>query len=335
MVRTLQRPDGMQVALADKVAFLATEGRLDTVVETVETHLSWVFLTARRVYKLKKPVALPYVDHRALARRRSSCDKELALGRRLAADVYLDVVPMVWTPRGLALGGDGEVVEWLVAMRRLAETAMLPHALAAGTATMRDADAFGEVLARFYAGAAASAWSGDEYVRRMRGLVVAYADELVERGEPRPRIESIAARLLARCERCAARLAHRIAEGRVVDAHGDLRPEHVCLEATPVAIDPLEFDDDLRTLDAASELAFFTLECERLGAAWFAGRVVARYAAITGDAAPHELVALYRGQHALARGLIAVRRLADAPPAALPGWRAKADDYLAHAHRAA
>ena len=321
----------MSVTLADKLAFLGTPGRLDTVVDTIETHMSWVFLTARRVYKLKKPVALLYLDHRTLERRRRSCEKELVLGRRLAKGVYFDVLPLVVTPRGLALGGEGEIVEWLVAMRRLPETAMLPHALAAGTATPSDADAVGDALAGFYRTATPSAWSGEAYVRRMHDLVDVYAAELVASGVTHGRVEDVEAALNALGDRHAALLAHRIVEGHVVDAHGDLRPEHVCLEAPPAIIDPLEFDDDLRTLDAASELAFFALECERLDGAWFADRVIARYAAHTGDRPPPELVAFYRGQHALARAVIAVRHVVDALPTDHPRWRGKAEDYLARA----
>lgn len=321
----------MAVSLADKLAFLGTPGRLDTVADTIETHMSWVFLTAHRAYKLKKPIALPYLDHRTLARRRVSCEKEYALGLRLAPTVYLGVVPLVATPHGLALDGDGEVVEWLVEMRRLPATAMLPHALESGSATLGDADAVGDALAQFYARAPRAGWSGADYVRRMRDLITTYSAELAARGLPREPLAHATATLLADLERTTELLVQRIADGRVVDAHGDLRPEHICLEHPPVIIDPLEFDDALRTLDAASELAFFAMECERLGAAWFSAQVVARYADVSGDHAPHELVALYRGQHALARALIAVRHIADAPVADHARWRRKADNYLAYA----
>lgn len=326
-------------SLADKLAFLRAPGHLDTVVETIETHMSWIFLTARHAYKLKKPVALPFLDHRALARRQRSCVKELALGRRLAAEVYLAVVPLMWSARGLALGTDGgaapgvEIVDWLVAMRRLPETAMLPHALASGTASAADAEALGAVLAAFYRDATRTTWTAAAYRRRMRDLVTTYAAELAERGAPRE-VAELANAACALIERHGEQLDHRIAGGHVVDAHGDLRPEHVCLETPPVVIDPLEFDDDLRTLDAASELAFFTLECDRLGARWFADRVVARYARDTGDTAPPPLVALYVTQHALARALIALRHLDDARPADHPRWHTRAADYLARARLA-
>jgi aminoglycoside phosphotransferase family enzyme len=313
------------------------------IVETIETHMSWVFLTAGRAYKLKKPIALPYLDHRSVERRRRSCMKELALGRRLAPSVYLDVVPLVPSGGGLALdrgvdrgaGPDrGEIVDWLVEMRRLPATAMLPYAVEAGTATAADAEAVGDVLAAFYRKAERARWTAPEYRRRMRDLVAPYAAELAAYGVPREQLARIGGALFALIEQHAEPLDRRVAEGRVVDAHGDLRPEHVCLESPPAVIDPLELDDDLRTLDAGSELAFFTMECDRLGARWFADRVVARYAERTGDRAPAPIAALYVGQHALARALIALRHLPDVPPAEHAKWRARADDYLARARAA-
>ena len=317
--------------LAGKLAFLRASGAFDGVVEIVETHMSWVFLTARRAFKLKKPVRLPYVDYTTLERRRQSCDNELRLGRRLAADVYERVVPLVATSAGLAIGGDGEVADWIVVMRRLPADRMLPQMIARGAATASDADAVGDVLAAFYRQAERTSWSAAEYRQRMRNLVVTVARELVARGARHAEVSAIATRTLAAIEREAPALDARIAEGRVVDAHGDLRPEHVCLETPPVVIDPLEFDDDLRTLDAASELAFFALECERLGATWFGRRVVARYAERTNDHAPASILAIYRAQHASTRALIALRRVDDAPPTDQARWCAKANDYLAHA----
>ena len=321
----------MTTELAAKLAFLRASDAFDGVLEVVETHMSWVFLTERHAFKLKKPVHLPYVDYRTLERRRQSCDNELRLGRRLAANVYESVEPLVATPRGLATGGTGEIVDWLVVMRRLPRDRLLPQMLARGAATIADADAVGDVLAEFYRGARRTRWNAPEYRRRLREMVVAVGGELALRGAPRDVVSRLVRDELAGIEHEAGALDARVAGGRVVDAHGDLRPEHVCLETPPVVIDPLEFDDDLRTLDAASELAFFALECERLGASWFGARVLARYSERTEDRVPAALVTLYRGQHALTRALIALRHVDDVEPPDRPRWRAKADDYLARA----
>jgi aminoglycoside phosphotransferase family enzyme len=271
------------------------------------------------------------VDYRTIERRRESCDNELRLGRRLATNVYDAVVPLVASPTGLSVDGAGEIVDWLVVMRRLPEDRMLPQMLARGQATGAHADALGDLLGGFYRKAPRASWDGATYRRRLRELVVSVGGELVERGASRDVVGHVVRYQLAGIEREKAALDTRIAEGRVVEAHGDLRPEHVCLETPPAVIDPLEFDAELRMLDAASELAFFALECARLDAAWFADRVFARYAMRSGDPVPVPLVELYRGQHALTRAVIALRHLDDAAPSDHSRWRARAAAYLARA----
>jgi aminoglycoside phosphotransferase family enzyme len=317
--------------LAAKLAFLRASNAFDGVREVIETHMSWVFLTDQHAFKLKKPVHLPLVDYRTLERRQRSCESELRLGRRLAPDVYKAVVPLVATQAGLSVGGSGQVVDWLVVMRRLPEERMLPQLLARREATEAHADALGELLARFYRTTPRAAWPTAEYRSRLRAQVSSAGEELIVRRAPQAIVTQLVHETVSAIAREARVLDARYADGRVVDAHGDLRPEHVCFEPLPIVIDPLEFDDDLRVLDAVSELAFFTLECDRLDASWFADRVVRRYLDCAGDQVSSAVLALFRRQHALTRALIALRHVDDARPGEQPRWRAKADDYLARA----
>src|SRR5262245_57542544 len=99
-------------------------------IEIVETHISVVFLTDRFAYKLKKPVRYDFLDFSTLAKREAVCREELRLNRRLAADVYLEVVPVVRRDRGqLKVGGDGEIIDWTVKMRRLDDQQTLRSAV--------------------------------------------------------------------------------------------------------------------------------------------------------------------------------------------------------------
>lgn len=60
--------------LQDKVRFLSAPDSYGPEVRSVqprETHMSWVFLTPDRVYKLKKPLKRPFLDFSTIRRRRS------------------------------------------------------------------------------------------------------------------------------------------------------------------------------------------------------------------------------------------------------------------------
>jgi aminoglycoside phosphotransferase family enzyme len=120
----------------------------------------------------------------------------------------------------------------------------------------------------------------------------------------------------------------RVSAGRIIEAHGDLRPEHICLDGEPQIIDCLEFSHELRILDAADELAFFALECERLGAPRLAATVFAAYADESGDMPPAALLEFYQSYRACVRAKIAIRHLNDPAPREPARWAAQARDYL-------
>src|SRR5262245_33852054 len=123
-------------------------------VEHVQTHISHVFLAGPYVYKLKKAVRLPFLDATTPARRRSLCEDELRLNKRLAVPIYLGVLPVTREPDGrLALAGDGMAIERVVWMRRLPAERMLDRLVADGgvdTSTMRQ---LARLLADFHASA--------------------------------------------------------------------------------------------------------------------------------------------------------------------------------------
>ncbi len=336
----------MRVApdLDAKVAFLrrpAAYPHAPAAVEAIETHMAFVFLAGEFAYKLKKPVRHAYLDFSTVARREQVCRDEVRLNRRLAPAVYLGVAALVRQPDvPLALTGDpppagAEVVDWLVRMRRLPAANMLDRAIAAASVTPRDIDRVGDVLAGFYAGAPPADTPADAFAARFDRDHVANSAVLRAGGLAPDRAQAAAvldafARALA-----AARplLAHRVAQRRVVEGHGDLRPEHVCLGDPPVVIDCLEFDRTLRLVDPYEELAFLGLECALLGAAWIGPRLLDRCRPALGQiAAP--LPDLYLAHRALLRARLALAHLLEPSPREAGKWAPLAQRYIEAAQAA-
>ncbi len=103
-------------------------------VTVCETHISWVFLTDRHAYKLKKPVRFDFLDYGTVEARRRACDDEVRLNRRLARDVYLGVEPVTSDTAGKPrLGGRGAAIDWVVKMRRLRADRMLDQMIVSRT----------------------------------------------------------------------------------------------------------------------------------------------------------------------------------------------------------
>src|SRR5271167_5181158 len=129
-----QGPAQREIGIDCKVAFLGTSAAYaepPSRVERIETHFSWVFLTDRHVYKLKKPLRGEGFDFSSCEARRRNAEAAVRLNRRLARDVYLGVVPLTLEGEcDLAIAGKGVVIDWLVKMVRLPAGRMLDHRLA-------------------------------------------------------------------------------------------------------------------------------------------------------------------------------------------------------------
>jgi len=288
--------------------------------EVRETHISWVFLTGERAFKVKKPVVLPFLDYSTPARRRSMCRAEVALNRRLAPDVYIAVRALVPAADGrLRVGAedDPDAVDYAVEMRRYPEDATLAAHLAAGTVGPAELTAVGARLARFHAEAQTHVRpDGAEAVKRSLDDDFATLATLVR--EPAER------RSLARAERFATafltrawdELDRRAAGGSVRDGHGDLRLEHVLLERNVEVVDCVEFDAGLRRIDVAADLAFLVMELHEARRPELAAVLVSAYRAAGGDPGSDALLAFLAAYRAQVRAKVALTRERQLAPGA-------------------
>ena len=320
-------------ALGEKVRFLSDSATYSCAPEPVvarETHMSWVFMAGERVYKLKKPVRFAYLDFSTLDRRAAACRAEFLLNRRLAPDIYLGVVPLTLSTSGLAISGDGPVVDWLVVMRRLEENKTLEAALHGGWLQPSQIDRLSATLGAFYAHAPRVPLSPERYVIGWQRALADNCRVLFNRrlGLPHGTVERIAQVQRQFADRRSALLLGRIRARRFVDAHGDLRPEHIWLRKPVTIIDCLEFDPKLRALDPLDEIAFLHLECERLGGLWAAERIRWHLAHALDDDPSSGLFLFYRSHRAMLRARLAIAHLLDANPRTPEKWPRLARLYL-------
>lgn len=307
--------------------------------DCIETSASLIFLTKTRAWKIKKPVRLPFIDLTTAERRTWSLGEELRLNRCLAGGVYRGLVPMVRpSDGGLALGGEGEPLEWVLEMERLPEAQMLDRRLRDGPRPRRsEVAALALVLIGFYRRAGLAAVDGRAYHARLlreAAINAAHLEELA----PRAGVALDSALLKrSRAMLVAARseILARARAGRIVDGHGDLRPEHVCLTDPPVIFDRLEFDAGLRLADPHDEAQYLGLECARAGAGWVGPFLGARLTAAGFPPPGPALMTALATYRCLTRARLALDHL-QSPGARPPDrWRLQTRDYLALAARIA
>lgn len=324
-----------------KLKFLQTPeayGQPAAHLECIETHMSWVFLIGNEVFKLKKPVRFPFLDFTSLSSREFYCREEVRLNRRLAPGVYLGLKSLQWRDGRLALVADeargadaGETVDWLVWMRRLSPDRMLNQLIAEGNVAPRDIDALIHLLGTFYRTAPVAPVSPDEYLARFQ-YEQASNREVLLRPQFQLRDAAVAIdRLGMALARGAGLLRSRASRQRVLEGHGDLRPEHVCLVQPPVIIDCLEFNPQLRQVDPFDEVAYLGLECAMAGAPWIGERLTSGCAAVLDDCPAPALMHLYTAHRALLRARLTMAHLLDPQPRAPEKWPPMAARYIARA----
>ena len=290
-------------------------------VELVETHISLVFLGDRFVYKLKKPVKFEFLDFSTLDARRRACDDELRLNRRMAAGAYLGVVPIVRDSGGeLRFGApresatdpadSGEIVDWVVKMRRLDGGRMLDELIRNDRLTADDIARLAGYLADYYAAAPSAVIEPGAYHASIVRHVRANRDDLLRAAatDLQPMIRRIHGDQLRFLHEYRGWFEERVRIGKIVDGHGDLRPEHICLETIPAVYDCVEFSAEFRRIDVADELSFLAVECDVLGRPDVGEAVIEKYRWTCDVDLDDLLIAFYKSYRACVRGKVAVLR---------------------------
>lgn len=334
-------------ALRESLARAQPQARL----RCIETHLSRVLLVGDRVYKLRRLHTGPQGDEPGLADRERALRRELKLNRRHSPPVYLGVQALGRHPGGqVELLEDGqrardlEVIDWVLVMRRLPRARMLDQAIQAGTVEPADIDRVAARLRAFHLEGRQAGLSADRLVarisreqRRNRQRLADAARYLGAGRGPVRAISQVLAQSDARWGEQRAACAARVAQGLMVEGHGDLRPEHVCLRDPVALIDGLEFSRSLRLLDPWEELCLFGLLCGVAGAAWIGPRLGRAYQAGAGgeiERPPAELLAFYTAHHALVRARLAYAHLLAPRGHRRLHWQRQTRRYLACAQAA-
>jgi uncharacterized protein len=285
-----------------------------TEIVVLQTHISWVVLTGPYAYKIKKPVNLGFVDFSTLAQRHFFCQEELRLNRRLAPQLYLEVVALYGTPERPHFHGQGAPIEYAVKMAQFAQETLLSHLIAVGQLQVSHIDRLAHEVSAFHARIAtadpASRFGTPEAIyqpvqENFQHLFDTIAD---------PVRQAHTRTLEAWCQRTfAARratFAARKRDGFVRECHGDMHLGNMLLLDDEVVIfDCLEFNEDLRWIDVASDVAFLTMDLEDRGRPDLAHRFLNGYLEATGDYSLLVLLPFYLTYRAMVRAKVAGIRL--------------------------
>jgi aminoglycoside phosphotransferase family enzyme/predicted kinase len=283
-------------------------------VDHIQTHLSHLFLTPDRVYKLRKPVRFGFVDFSSLEERNADCVREVALNRRMTHAVYLGLAPLhVDAPVRIGRLSEQprEGSEHVVVMRRLPSGRDALSLLERGALSPELIDRIARHVAAFHdatglgrpAPFAAATW-----LESIEGPVRDNFDALSGAlGPDHALLRTCSERAGALGTAHRNRLEARRREGFAVDGHGDLHLQHVWLDEDEnlQVIDCLEFDDALRRIDAAADVAFLVMDLVYRGRADLGARLARVYAAARDDYGMYGVLDYYVSYRAAVRAKVA------------------------------
>jgi len=329
-------PAGLVAALQLPKAY-PHDPTAEEVLESVQTHLSHVFLTGDRVYKLRKAVDFGFVSFASRAARNADCLREIALNRRMAPSVYLGIAAVELQRGSFTVGptlsdpaslGDAE---HCVVMRRLPEGRDALSLLESGELCAEQLRRVAKRVAEFHRNhglGVPAPFTPSQWLERVAAPVRGNFESLGEDPDD-PALTARVALLRERSERALVelrdRLERRRADGRAVDGHGDLHLQHVWFEtpdAAPQVIDCLEFSEDLRRIDAASELAFLAMDLGYRQRSDLAESLLADYAEAADDYDLYSVVDFFMSYRAAVRGKVAALTARDPAVAARQRRRA-------------
>lgn len=256
------------------MAFLGRESS-----KRIDTHAAAVFLAPERVLKIKRAVRFPFLDYSTLEKRKAACEAEIAVNRRFAPEIYRGVVAITREADGrLAVGGNGDVLEWAVEMRRFDETRTLDHLADAGQIDEALADALGRAVARAHDAAPVADKFG--FANVLAHIIAQNDQELLAASGlfPVPAVRRLSEETYAAFGRVRTLLERRERAGQVRRCHGDLHLGNIVLiDGAPVLFDGIEFDPAFATGDVLYDLAFLLMDLVERGLGPAANIVFNRY----------------------------------------------------------
>ena len=300
-----------------------------------QTHISWVLLTGDYAYKIKKPMDFGFLNFTTLEKRKFFCEQEVALNKRLAPDLYLDVLPISGSEDAPLLGDDSAPFEYAIRMKQFDGERLLSNLQTEGLMTTDHIESLAHQIADFHA---EIRQADNSMVLGSPAEVLAPAQQNFDqiRGmlSEKPQLDQLA-QLEGWMQDTFTRLeplfAKRKASGMVRECHGDIHLGNVALiqengKDTVTLFDCIEFNDEFRWIDIISDAGFLVMDLEARGEKELARHFINLYLELTGDYEGIQLLPFYKAYRAMVRAKVTRFMLLD--PSIDDAGRAKLEaDY--------
>ena len=255
----------------EQIDKLLSKGKFPDIAQKrklVETHISWVILGDKFVYKIKKPINYSFLDFSTPELRKHFCEREIELNQRFSKNIYLEVLPIYEWQEGYCIGGnEGTIIDYTVKMRKLDPEKQMDVLLSKNKVNESDIKNLAERIAHFHKNTTIIYKKNVLDVKEKFNDLGAETDFLSDNIAPEysdliTRAIEASDTFLSENEKL---LDNRLNSGYFRDCHGDLHTRNIFLLSIPQPFDCIEFNDDYRKIDVLNEVAFLCMDLDALG----------------------------------------------------------------------
>lgn len=278
-------------------------------IRMMQTALSYIFLTGKYVYKMKKPINLGFLDFTTLEKRKYFCEEELRLNRRLCKDMYLGVVPINKSNGKIKIGGKGRTVEYAVKMKEIDQKYIMTELLKKNKIGKDLIDKIAKILTDFH-----SKTKTNEEISKYGSLQVIRGNwnenfeqtaDFIGKTITENQFEDIKFKINGFIEENNPLFKKRIEDGKIKECHGDVHSGNIFVHGDNIYIfDAIEFNKRFRNSDVAAEVAFLGMDLDFHERKDLSDHFIGKYVEYSGDEEMLKLLGFYKSYRAFVRGKI-------------------------------
>lgn len=284
-------------------------------VDILQTHISFVVLTGKYAYKIKKPVNFGFLDFSSLEKRKYYCEEEIRLNRRLCPDIYLDVVSLTEKNGNIELNGDGQVIDYAVKMKEFPQEQIMTRLLEQGKVNEKVIDDICSILVDFYRSGEqfkdVEQYGNIESVRKNTDENFEQTESVVDVTIPKDTYDYIKNATDMFFHHKKDVFKKRIKEERIHDCHGDLHSGNIVVSDNIYIFDCIEFNKRFRYCDVASDVGFLAMDLDFLNHPFLSSYFIEQYVEKSGDEGIFDVMNFYKCYRAYVRGKVIGFKLSD------------------------
>jgi aminoglycoside phosphotransferase family enzyme len=274
-------------------------------IKVLQTHISWVFLTGKYAYKIKKPVNFGFLDFSTLRKRKKFCERELEVNKRFSPDMYLDVLPITKNKNCFKINGSGKIIEYCIKMKEIPQKYLMDKLLEKGKINKDVIDKIAKIVSDVY-----SRERSNEKMRKIGSKNIKYNfDENFEQTKQfvgglisKNAYDTIRKMVYNFMEKNKGVFKKRVKN--IILCHGDLHSGNIFVYKRIYIFDAIEFNDRFIYLDPAADVAFLAMDLEFKKRKYLADFFVKKYVEYSDDKGILDVIDFYKCYRAYVRAKV-------------------------------